>query len=319
MMEPIVIPDLNADLNDPTKVLKVCSVSGGKDSTALYLWMLDIWGREGFRAVFADTGNEHPVTLNYVRNLPEMTGGPEIAWVRADFVDRLKKRETDDPTTNAYKVFEKNRAELGAKGHTSGNPFLDMMIWKGRAPSPKAQFCTEYLKMQPIKLWLESVRGDHEVVMFTGIRAGESAKRAKYPPQEFLTFFDCYTVRPLLTWTEEDVFSLLKSKGIPPNPLYEAGMSRVGCFPCIHARKTELARLPDWAWDKLLEWEDRIGRSWFAPNTAPNKGSRFGPTVPDVSQVREWSKTKWGGKEVDPNAPDAADVPSCMATWGQCE
>ena len=57
-------------------IIRIVSVSGGKDSTALYCWAIEQWGKDGFRAVFADTGNEHPVTYNYVRNMHEMAGGP---------------------------------------------------------------------------------------------------------------------------------------------------------------------------------------------------------------------------------------------------
>lgn len=62
-------------------VCRVVSVSGGKDSTALYLWAIEQFGKDGFYPVFADTGHEHPVTLNYLRNLPDWSGGPAINWV----------------------------------------------------------------------------------------------------------------------------------------------------------------------------------------------------------------------------------------------
>ena len=61
----------------------VLSFSGGKDSTALYLLALE----QGvdFLPVFADTGHEHELTYDYVRNISRLTGGPEVKWVRADF------------------------------------------------------------------------------------------------------------------------------------------------------------------------------------------------------------------------------------------
>jgi 3'-phosphoadenosine 5'-phosphosulfate sulfotransferase (PAPS reductase)/FAD synthetase len=157
------------------------------------------------------------------------------------------------------------------------------------------------------------MRGDDEVLMYTGIRAGESERRSKMLEREFLPFYDCDTVRPLLRWTEAQVFSFLELKGVPPNPLYAAGFSRVGCFPCIHARKSELARLPDWAWDKLQEWETKIGLSWFPAGTVP------GIFIPTIQNVRDWSKTTRGGRQVDMFAPDGKDIPSCVSTWGVCE
>lgn len=272
-------------------MIRIVSVSGGKDSTALYCWAIEQWGKEGFLAVFSDTGHEHPVTYNYIRNLPEMANGPDIKWVKADFSERLIKKGKE----------------------VSGNAFLDMCLWKGRVPSSKAQFCTEHLKLRPIQVWLEQIRGDAEVLMYTGIRAGESERRSKMPETEYMDLYDCETVRPLLMWSEDQVFEYLKSKGVPPNPLYASGFSRVGCFPCIHARKSELARLPDWAWEKLEAWESKIGRSWFSAGTVP------GVFIPSIQDARDWSKTKRGGREFDLFAPDAVDIPSCMSTWGTCE
>lgn len=65
----------------------VVSVSGGKDSTATYLRALE----RGlpFRAVAADTGNEHPWTYEAIDNLSRLTGGPPVELVKADFTDRI--------------------------------------------------------------------------------------------------------------------------------------------------------------------------------------------------------------------------------------
>ncbi|WP_328590480.1 phosphoadenosine phosphosulfate reductase family protein [Pseudoxanthomonas winnipegensis] len=70
-------------------VQHLVNVSGGKDSTATYLRAIES-GRE-FRAVFADTGNEHPATLDYVASLAARTGGPEVETVRADFSAALAR------------------------------------------------------------------------------------------------------------------------------------------------------------------------------------------------------------------------------------
>jgi 3'-phosphoadenosine 5'-phosphosulfate sulfotransferase (PAPS reductase)/FAD synthetase len=272
---------------------RIVSVSGGKDSTALYLWAVEQWGADGFLAVFADTGHEHPVTYNYVKNLHLMANGPEVHWVHADFSERLTAR---------------GKA-------VSHNPMRDLIVWKGRVPSSKAQFCTEHLKLRPIRDWLEGMRTDDDAVeMYVGIRAAESERRSKMPEHEWSEFYDCDFYRPLLHWSEAQVWEILKRHGVPPNPLYtEAGSARVGCYPCIHARKSELAALPEWAWDRLEAHEKAVGRSWFPAGLVPGK------FIPTIADVKEWSKTTRGGRQVDMFAPEAVDVPSCMSTWGVCE
>lgn len=274
--------------------IDICSVSGGKDSTALYLLMQEFHGND-FYPVFADTGHEHPVTLNYVKNLHVMTGGPEVVIVQADFDKGLKR-----------KGFDK-----------TGYTFLDLCLWKGRAPSTKAQFCTEHLKLWPILFDLQSrfPREEYEWVMHTGIRAGESKRRSKMQPFSFNDFFDCLSVLPMLFNSEGFEFEYLESKGVPPNPLYALGYGRVGCFPCIHANKEELMLLPDWAWDRLEYYETMIGRSWFPPGIVP------GIHIATVAQVREWSKTtpRIRGNQYNMFRKAADDAPSCMTGWIECE
>lgn len=318
--------------------LHIVSVSGGKDSTALYCWAIDQFGKDGFLAVFSDTQHEHPVTYNYLRNLPQMAGGPPIHWVRSDFSEKVRQKGLEP----------------------SGNAYLDLMLWKGRTPGVKSQFCTEKLKLEPVKTWMDEVRGDREVFNYIGVRAQESERRSKMPERNFAEFYDAWVVRPLLRWTTDEVFALLESKGVPPNPLYALGYGRVGCFPCIHANKTELSLLPDWAWDKLADWEGRVGRSWFAYGTVPlaarqkyelgQIAAKHGFTLdelkgikkkagqpagvvallaevkawkdansPSVEDVRRWCKTSRGGVQEQLFPPDQKDVPSCMSTWGVCE
>jgi 3'-phosphoadenosine 5'-phosphosulfate sulfotransferase (PAPS reductase)/FAD synthetase len=267
-------------------VLHVVSVSGGKDSEATYVWAIENLGPDGFRAVTADTDFEHPVTYNFTRNLPSLAGGPAIETVSASFEEKLR-----------------------AKGiEPSGNRFLDMMLLKGRAPSSQAQFCTGLMKLEPIKAWLESVRGDHEVIMYVGIRAEESERRAKYPDREFSDFYDCWIVRPILRWTEMGVKNYLKARGIPINPLYDAGQARVGCYPCINSNKSALAAIEDWAWERLEQWEQRMGRTFFAPMVP-------GMEINWAKDVREWARTSRGGRQFNLFETKATETSSCMSGW----
>lgn len=300
-----------------SKVLNMCSVSGGKDSTVLYCAMVEAHGHD-FLPIFANTGHEHPVTLNYVKNLHIMAGGPPVVMVEADFRSRIikkrgnvllkaKEQETIGDVRDLY--------QRSLKIKPSGNAFLDLMIWKGRAPSTKAQFCTEHLKLWPILFYIRKHFPDHRIVTHSGIRAGESQRRSRMQPFSWNDFFDCEQVLPLLYETEEFIFAYLEEKGVPPNPLYGMGFSRVGCFPCIHAIKEDLFKLPDWVWDKLEYWENWIGRSWFPAGVLPSSGSY----IPKIADVRDWCRTSRGGKQFDMFRTQPEDAPSCMTGWINCE
>jgi 3'-phosphoadenosine 5'-phosphosulfate sulfotransferase (PAPS reductase)/FAD synthetase len=229
-----------------------------------------------------------------VRELPRLASGPAVVTVRADFEKQLIKK--------GYKKTD----------HT----FLDMMLWKGRAPSAKAQFCTEHLKLWPIKFYLTNNFAGQPWVMYTGIRAGESERRSKMSAFSYNDFFDCESILPMLYNTEEEQFEILEHFGVPPNPLYALGYGRVGCFPCIHANKKELKLLPDWAWDRLEYYESQVGRSWFTPGVLPKKPDGY---VPKVSEIRDWCTTSWGGSQFQLFTPEKADAPSCMTGWMACE
>lgn len=289
-------------------IINVCSVSGGKDSTALYLLMKEFHGTD-FLPVFADTGHEHPVTVNYVKNLHLMAGGPEVQIVKADFTKAMRMRRQSRIVE--VRKFDRGSAEyekalqFARKMRPTGNRFLDMMVWKNAVPTGKNQFCSEHLKLWPQKLFLMDKYPDHDWIIHSGIRAKESRARSTRQPFAYHTFFDALEVLPLVNETEEWVFEYLEANGVPPNPLYAIGNSRVGCYPCIHANKDQLLALPDWAWDRLVWFQDVLGIRWFTDMT--------------VEEAREWCKTSRGGVQYNmfKTAPD--DAPSCVSGWSNCE
>lgn len=101
--------------------------------------------------VFADTGNEHQMTYNYLEYL-EGALDMEIRRVRADFSRRmLRKAETVDTKWRLEGIPGTvcDRA-IASLRQPTGVPFLDLCILKGRFPASRSQFCTEELKVVPI-------------------------------------------------------------------------------------------------------------------------------------------------------------------------
>src|SRR5690606_14780075 len=310
------------------KIANVLSISGGKDSTAMWIYAVKEMGVEVI-PVFADTGNEHPLTYEYIDYLESKLG--PVRRVKADFSEQIAKKreyvanEWPDKLMKAGKTKEEAEyiVERTLKHlHPTGNPFLDLCMWKGRFPSSQARFCTQYLKVIPIAeqvyfpLWDEG----YHIVSWQGIRAAESEKRAKMPEREMTP--EGYEVyRPLLKWSARDVFELHKKHGIEPNPLYKLGMSRVGCMPCIFVKKEELfeisRRFPEEIeriaeWEKLVAKVSRRGDSSFLP-------ALDGDDKKNIWDWVEWSKTSRGGRQSDLlKMIELEEPPMCSSVYGLC-
>ncbi|WP_315709994.1 phosphoadenosine phosphosulfate reductase family protein [Brenneria uluponensis] len=323
--------------------LNIISVSGGKDSLAQ--WLLAIESDVEHIPAFADTGHEHPQTMDYLDYLESKLG--KVCRVKASFDDRIEgKRKfiaehwpitlvTECYMTEALATATIVRALDVLK--PTGVPFLDLCMWKGRFPSTKARFCTFELKHAPIRdrLVMPLLADYDEVISWQGVRAEESPSRALLP--EWETDADntagLNVYRPILTWTHADVFALAKRHGIKPNPLYQQGCSRVGCMPCIHARKSELAEIfTRWpeeiarvaAWERLVATCSRHGNSTFFPSTQdPRKAERRIACITveshGIETYRDWALTTRGGSQFDLFA-GLNDKTVCSSVYaGVCE
>lgn len=209
----------------------IVNVSGGKDSASCY--MLAIMRGRPFRAVTADTGHENQITYDWINELPLRTGGPKVEVVKADFSERIaQKRVLVQSKWVADGVEDEIIQAALDVLHPTGVPFLDLCIWKGRFPSIKGQFCTEYLKAEPI---FEQVFAPAlalgGVVSWQGERREESPNRSKLPRNQRVKhdgLSDLIIWRPILHWSADNTFALHNLFGLPPNPLYRLGMGRVG-------------------------------------------------------------------------------------------
>lgn len=329
----------------------VVSVSGGKDSTATYCRALER-GIE-FRAVAADTGNEHPATYDAVNTLHLKTGGPQVEWVKADFSFQIaRKRDFIARHWEAHGVPAELVERALAVLRPTGNPFLDLCLWKGRFPSRKAQFCTQSLKVEPIDEFVTRpvLETGDTVISWQGVRAAESEARKYLPPlQRIETHADLpgafFVYRPLLrVESVEEVFAISRRHGVEPNPLYGWGLKRVGCFPCINCAKAELAlvdsHFPEQI-DRLEEWErvvseaSKRGHSTFftiandpvmlgewegflATGGDPRSMRLIDPTQAQfgIRRMVEWAKTDRGGRQYSLLARDVSTV---CNQWGACE
>lgn len=307
----------------------IISVSGGKDSTALLLLAIERQP-DNMQAVFADTGNEHGLTYDYVRYLEHATGVP-IRWVKADFARQIAGKREYVLTKWAGKGVPQEAIDRAAAALVpTGVTFLDLCIWKGRFPSTKAAFCSEELKRNPIISQVQKplIDAGDDVVSWQGVRRDESLRRSLLSKTELKKTFDngaeLWNYRPILDWTAQDCFAMHRKHGIKHNPLYEMGMGRVGCMPCINCRKDELLeiskRFPE-VIERIREWETAVRlaskRNAATFFTAPSEDSEWSATQ-TIGVVVDWAKTSRGGKQFD-FLRMQDDGPICTSVYGLCE
>lgn len=216
--------------------------------------------------------------------------------------------------------------------YPSGNPFLDLCMWKGRFPSRKAQFCTEELKRNmAVTYQLELIDQGYTVVSWQGVRRDESDQRKDAKSFERLDE-KLYVYRPIVEWTAQETIDFSLSQGVEPNPLYKCGMGRVGCMPCINANKEEIREIAirfPWHIDKIAEWERKVlacskrGAASFFPAPSGKKivsNKLAYAQANDIYSVVEWSKTSRGGRQYSLLTALVESEPTvCSSSYGLCE
>ncbi|MBK8262633.1 MAG: phosphoadenosine phosphosulfate reductase family protein [Nannocystis sp.] len=182
------------------------------------------------------------------------------------------------------------------------------------------RFCTESLKLRPIKKFLEQVEEERgPLVNAVGVRADESASRARMSEWEWWGELDAEIWRPLLAATYDDIVEIHRRHNMPPNPLYLEGARRVGCHPCIFSAKHDIRQIApdqlvkirrveqDLTSDAVARGRERPTRAFF--QVRGPAGLAFTP----IDEVFEQAHTV-RGRAWEP----AADPPGCRR-WGLCE
>lgn len=114
----------------------ICLISGGKDSTALALYMRDHYPELDMEYVFCDTQKELPETYEFLTRIEAYLG--------------------------------KNIVRLCADENDRGFDHY-LKIYGGFLPSPSMRWCTKNLKIKPLERYI----GDEPAKMYIGLRADE--------------------------------------------------------------------------------------------------------------------------------------------------
>lgn len=165
--------------------------------------------------------------LGYRMKFPAKTGDLSKRWCSA----YLKIMVADSVVANLDRL--KMLEELGGK--------------RGKFPAKggthQGRWCSGNLKaavQDSVTANLEKTKKDVKVLVVSGERRGESSGRAKYNEMEIhrtnaeaKAHRIVHQWRPVIDYSEIDVWEVLKRYKVNPHPCYRAGWNRCSCAMCI--------------------------------------------------------------------------------------
>lgn len=99
---------------------------------------------------------------------------------------------------------------------------------------------------------LAKTRENVKILVVSGERRGESSGRAQYNEIEIHRTNAsikskrlCHGWRPVIDWSEKDVWEILKRHNVNPHPCYRAGWNRCSCAMCIFSTPKHFAGIRD--------------------------------------------------------------------------
>lgn len=247
--------------------LIVVLISGGKDSVACYLKLLELGvPKERIEFWHHNIDGGHPsrrmdwkCTQNYVKALADAEGIKlRVSYRVNGFFGELYRIgasepiEWIDPDTGEVKQCKLSSnylkcKELKEQATEEMEELLKKYGYRMKFPAKggthSGRWCSGNLKaavQDSVTANLEETKRDKKILIVSGERRGESAGRSKYNEMEIhRTNAEAKAHRIVHQWrccidySEKDVWELLKRHHINPHPCYRIGWNRCSCMMCI--------------------------------------------------------------------------------------
>lgn len=224
------------------KEINIVSFSGGKDSTAMLLMMIE-QNMKIDEIIFLDTGVEFPQMYNHIKKVEMFINRP-ITILKSD-----KSFE--------YYMFD----HIKSRGKNKGQKGYSWSDFRNR-------WCTSRLKKDVIKKYLKKYKG-YNIIEYHGI-AYDEPKRIKDTPNIKYPLYENKI-------TEKEALQYCYSKGFNWNGLYEK-FDRLSCWCCPLKSIKELKILyndfPE-LWKKLKQWDNNTYRKFRSDYSVQELEERF--------------------------------------------
>ena len=241
------------------KDLFVCSFSGGKDSTALLLRMLES-GMPIDIILFNETGLDFPEMEAHIEKVEQY-----IKKYTDIGITRIKPEKPFEYYFLEHEIHHRKNSAYNEKFGATHKGYG----WAG----PKMRWCTNRLKTQPREKYLRELRKKYNVIEYVGLAADEQYRLKRKNNQRE----SCR--HPLVEWgmTEADCLQYCYDRGFDWGGLYEK-FSRVSCWCCPLQPLSELRILynefPD-LWEQLKKWDNQTFRKFRADYSVIELEQRF--------------------------------------------
>lgn len=215
------------------------SFSGGRSSAMMAKIMLENYSRDEMIFTFANTGKEMPETLDFV-NECDVRWGLDVVWI--EYCPENKFKVVD------YKTAARN-----------GEPFEALCIKRG-LPNRMYRFCTQELKIRPMKMFLMSLGFKHWTAAI-GIRKDEPNRFFKLKNQNKKDRWDY--IFPLWDFgiTIVEVATFWQNQGFDLNIHSNLGNCDF-CFLKGMSKKLSQARLMPERLQWWIDMESKIGSTF---------------------------------------------------------
>ncbi len=212
----------------------IVNFSGGKDSTAMLLRMLEL-NEHIDEVVCCDVGKEFPAMYRHIDSVRKIVENHNIKFtlLKAEHSFDYMMFEYQNPTAKRL-----NRNGLG---------------WA----NSRVRWCTGYLKRDITKRYLVVVRKTHNVIECDGIAADEQLRLERKNQKQ------SHKRHPLVEWgwTEKDCLNYCYANSFDWEGLYEI-LDRVSCWCCPLMKLENLRKIRTHFPDLWKELKDMDRRAW---------------------------------------------------------